>query len=201
MYYIVVPKFFLLVQNLPNTGDEHLKIFDWNILVKYISKTKQSTAVAGSTFRKYYNRSWSCSSYLFQSTFFGTKFIGGNMTYQGDHLKQGYHLKPKYWDARYGGCRRGLYVRWASASATSGGALDGGWWARGCVVFRNSLWYWQNKYWIKSWQQLTESWNAKDETNLIESQSTSTHEVQFETMISPAQGLHLSVFPSPLLSF
>ena len=121
------------------------------------------------------------------------------MTCQGDHLQQGDYLKPKYWDARYRGCRRGLYVRWASASATSGRAFDGCGRGRRCVVW-NSLRDWQNKDWIKSWQQLTELWYRRDETNLIESQSTSTHEVQFETMISPAQGLQLSFFPNPLLS-
>lgn len=37
-------------------------------------------------------------------------------------------------------------------------------------------------------------------TNVIESQTTSIHEAQFETMISPGPGFHDSLFPVPLLS-
>jgi len=41
----------------------------------------------------------------------------------------------------------------------------------------------------------------KIETNLMASQTTSIHEAQFETIISPARGFHVSFVPSPFLLY
>lgn len=87
---------------VPDGEDEDVIIFDWNILMEYISKTKQSTAVTGSTFWKYDNRSRSFSPYFLQRRR-ACEIKGRNATCEDDHSKQGDHLKAMYWDAGYGG--------------------------------------------------------------------------------------------------